>query len=345
MSVTAEPLSALPASRGRRIGLRLIVAALAVGLVAGATALMMGWLSPAAPPAPTRAPFGLGVREAAPAASGVGAYILALQGSFYRSLQAAVSGLRESGAALWSLLGIGFAYGIFHAAGPGHGKAVIAAYLVANERSLRKGFGLSLAAAIVQAIVAILLVSIAALVLKATAAAMSHVTSVVELVSFACVALMGVAMTWRKAGKILGVVTLARDPMAGSQIDGCDHAHLPPPDALDRLTRWREMAGVVLAAGLRPCAGALVVLVFALSQGLFAAGIGATLAMALGTAITTGLIAALAVFAKGLALRLAGGRGATGAVAVASLELLAAAFVLVLGASLLLGLWSSPAGS
>jgi nickel/cobalt exporter len=62
--------------------------------------------------------------------------------------------------------------------------------------------------------------------------------------------------------------------------------------------------------------------------------------MALGTALTTGLIAAVAVFAKHLALRLAGGRGATGAVLVAGLELLAAAFVAVLGISLLLGLWT-----
>jgi nickel/cobalt exporter len=67
--------------------------------------------------------------------------------------------------------------------------------------------------------------------------------------------------------------------------------------------------------------------------------------MALGTALTTGAIAALAVFAKGLALRLAGGRGATGALAVAGFELLAAAFVLVLGASLLLGMWATTAGS
>src|SRR6185436_11428727 len=99
--------------------------------------------------------------------------------------------------------------------------------------------------------------------------------------------------------------------------------------------RWRDAAGVVLAAGIRPCAGAIIVLV-SLSQGVFVAGIAATFAMALGTALTTGAIASLAVFAKALALRLAGGRGAAGALAVAGLQLLAAAFVAVLGASLLL---------
>jgi nickel/cobalt exporter len=105
------------------------------------------------------------------------------------------------------------------------------------------------------------------------------------------------------------------------------------------------MAGVVLAAGLRPCAGAIVVLVFALSQGLFPAGIAAAFAMALGTALMTGLFAALAVFAKTVAVRLARGRGAHAPLAIAGVELLAAAFVLVLGFSLLAGVWTNAAAS
>ena len=75
-----------------------------------------------------------------------------------------------------------------------------------------------------------------------------------------------------------------------------------------RLRRWREYAGVVFAAGLRPCAGALILLVFAASQGLIGAGIGAVFAMALGTALTTSIIALSAVFMKEVALRAAGGR-------------------------------------
>jgi nickel/cobalt exporter len=63
--------------------------------------------------------------------------------------------------------------------------------------------------------------------------------------------------------------------------------------------------------------------------------------MSLGTALTTSAIAAVAVFAKALALKVAGGRGASGAIAMAGIEFLAAAFVLVLGASLLAGLWAS----
>jgi nickel/cobalt exporter len=341
MSVTAEPL-ALAAPAKDRLWKRAGLAFAAIAVVAGASALLVWILAPAAPPPPARAPFGAALREAAPSVGGMGGAILAIQASFYRSLQAALAGLKESGAALWSLLALGFSYGVFHAAGPGHGKAVIAAYLVASERSLVRGFSLSLAAALVQALVAILLVSTASVMLQATAATMARATTGVELVSFAAVALLGAVLTWRKAGKLLGVSAPARQGTGPDE--ACDHVHLPPPDALDTLSRWREMAGVVLAAGIRPCAGALVILVFALSQGLFAAGMAATLAMAIGTALTTGLVAALAVFAKRLALRVAGGRGTRGAVVMAGVELLAAAFVLVLGATLLFGMWST-AGS
>lgn len=331
MSVTAAGLAADAPPPPRRIAARLALAAAAVALVAGAVALLF-WLtaSPAPVPAP-RAPFGMGVREAAPSTLGIGGKILALQANFFQNLRLAVAALKESGAALPSLLAIGFAYGIFHAAGPGHGKAVIAAYLVANERALAKGFSMSLAAALVQALVAIGLVLTLSVALKATASSMSRVTNWVEIASFSAVAVLGLMLTWRKAGKLLGIAA------------PCDHVHLPPPEAIDRMTRWRDIAAVVLAAGLRPCAGAIVVLVFALSQGLLLAGIGATFAMALGTALTTGLIATLAVAAKSVALRVAGGRGGGGAAAMAAVELLAAAFVLVLGGALLAGVWTGGA--
>jgi nickel/cobalt exporter len=345
MSVTAGALVA-PAAGRARVLLRIGLALGAVALAAGAMALLAWLLSSGAPPPPPRRnPFGMGVREAAPSPAGLGATILAMQASFFQSLRAALQALKDSGAAVWPLMALGFAYGVFHAAGPGHGKAVIAAYLVANERAALKGFAMSLAAALAQALVAIALVAGLSLLLQATAATMSRVTSLVEAASFAAVAALGLVLTWRKAGKLAGVAALAADPRSAPPAEACGHAHLPPPDDIDRMTRWREVAGVVLAAGLRPCAGAIVVLVFALSLGLFAAGVAATFAMAAGTALTTGLIAALAVLAKSAALRIAGGRGAISALAFAAIELLAAAFVLVLGASLLIGLWGAASAS
>lgn len=335
MSVTPDTLD-VPTSGQARLWQRFALMTAAVAAIACAMGLLGLWLGPISAPAP-RSPFGMGLREASPSGS-IGAWILSIQSGFYASLQAGVREMKENGTAFGSLLFVGFAYGVFHAAGPGHGKGVISAYLMADEKALRKGLALSLAAALVQALVAILIVGVVSLALRATASTMNRLTMNVEMLSFIAVALLGLVITWRKTGKVLGVLALARNPFASVPEESCDHVHMPPPEELSRLSRWRDMAGVAIAAGIRPCSGALIVLVFSISQGLFAAGVAATFAMALGTALTTSAIAALAVFAKTLALRVAGGRGAMGAIAIAGLELLAAAFVLVLGISLLLSL-------
>ncbi|MCJ2031837.1 nickel transporter [Methylobacterium sp. J-043] len=324
---------------GGRWPLRLAVAAGAV-VAAGALLAGIAWtLGPVAAP-PPRSPFGIGFREAAPATTGLGGWLLAVQSNFSSNLRAAVTALKAGGP--WMpLIVMGFAYGVFHAAGPGHGKAVIAGYIVAGERTLRRGFALSAAAALLQACVAIAIVLVGVLVLNTTAAGMTRAGTLIETVSFALVAALGAVVTWRKAGRLAGLATDAPPEACGP---GCGHTHLTDAAALDRLGGWRERAGVVLAAGSRPCAGAVLILVFCAAQGLLAAGIAATFAMAFGTALTTGALASLAVFAKALALRLAGGRGQAGALAVGGLELLAGAFVLVLGLAMLSGVASGLGG-
>jgi nickel/cobalt transporter (NicO) family protein len=314
---------------------RILIMVLALAVIVGLLALV-AWLvgSAVTPPPPPRSPFGVGPREAVPATTGFGALILSWQSSFYREMTAALKALRDDGAAVWALLGVGFAYGVFHAAGPGHGKAVIAAWIIADDRSLKRGLGLSLAAALLQALVAIALVLVLTIALKATAATMGQATRLVELASFAAVGAVGLAVLWRKAGALAAVSGAGIPDLA------CDHVHLPGPETLDRLGSWRAIVGVVLAAGLRPCSGALIILVFALANGLLWAGVAATFAMALGTALTTGALAAFAVLFKRAALSVAGGRGGTGGIwALLALECLAAAFVAVLGLTLLFGLW------
>lgn len=323
----AAPPSSLP----RRLGLMAAAIALAALLVA-----LLAWLiAPGIAAPPPRSPFGIGFREAAPATTGLGGMILALQASFSRAMNGAVSALKGGGD--WTpLVGLAFAYGVFHAAGPGHGKAVIAGYILAGERAFRRGCALSLCAALLQALVAIALAGIGSLVLNATAAAMTRAGTIVESASFALVAAAGLGLAWRKAGQLAG----------GRTTGGCgpDCAHIPGAGVAAEAQSWREWAGIVLAAGSRPCAGAVLVLVFALSQGVPAAGVLAVLAMAAGTGITTTALAALAVFAKRAALALAGGRGQAGALAVGGLELLAASFVLVLGVAMLAGLATGVGG-
>jgi nickel/cobalt exporter len=102
-----------------------------------------------------------------------------------------------------------------------------------------------------------------------------------------------------------------------------------------RSFRWRDAVPVVLAAGSRPCSGAIIILVFALSQGILGSGIAAVISMAIGVAITVSTLAILSVFAKQTAQRFAGGEGRYTLVG-AALELMAAAFVALLGIGLLL---------
>ena len=99
---------------------------------------------------------------------------------------------------------------------------------------------------------------------------------------------------------------------------------------------WREALSVVVAVGLRPCSGALVVLVFALSQGVLWAGIASVFLMGIGTAMTVAALATIAMFAKGTAQRLSGQRGRIAMRIVWWAELAAAFFVFAFGILLIL---------
>lgn len=291
--------------------------------------IILGVMASSAPVA--RNPFGLTLREVQPSFTGFGGIILALQAQFYAALTAAVQALKSGHAATLSIATIGFLYGIFHAAGPGHGKGVISAYMVAHNRSIRLALGLSLAAALLQAIVAIALVGTLALVLHASATSINATARAIELASFAGIACLGLALVWWKAKQLDGLLFASSTGEAGDE----DFT----PLARRNEASWRNTAAVILAAGIRPCTGAILLLVLSLSQGLFVAGVLGALAMAVGTAITTGSLAVLAVFARRV-LGWLSGRGKAGVYVEASFELLAAGFVLVLGLVLLTGLWA-----
>ncbi|WMT86397.1 DUF1007 family protein [Pelagibacterium sp. 26DY04] len=295
----------------------------------------------AAPPAET---------SLVPTQGGFFGWIAAQQRDFYRAMTNALGALHEDGNAFWILGGLSFLYGVFHAAGPGHGKVVISSYVLASERQLRRGIVLSFLSAMMQSVVAVVFVLIAASVLRLTSIAMSEAARWIEIVSYGLVALLG---AWLATRKILGSHDHGREhgarPVDHGHIprsqplhaahsdhhhhhhDGCDH-HVVTPDQTGG--NWREALGVVVSVGLRPCSGALVVLVFALSQNLLPAGIFATFLMGLGTAITVAILASLAVFLKGGALRLTGG-GALGVSVLWWMELAGALLVMGFGMILL----------
>jgi ABC-type nickel/cobalt efflux system permease component RcnA len=114
------------------------------------------------------------------------------------------------------------------------------------------------------------------------------------------------------------------------------HSHVAVVPAQFRTGGWRETVGIVLAVGLRPCSGALIVMVFALSQGVLWAGIAAVFLMGVGTAITVATLATLAMFAKGMARRLSGRRQTVALRLVWWAELGGALFVFVFGIVLIL---------
>ncbi len=308
-------------------------------------------------------PFG-GPRPSAaePQVAGIVGWLLAKQSEFYREMSSTIRAAKSDGSAVWTLLAISFAYGIFHAAGPGHGKAVISSYLVANQETARRGIVLSFASALMQSLVAVVIVAICAWLLNATAKTMCGAEKAVEIASYALIAAFGARLVWTKGGGFIRALQ-ASPPAAVLAAaahhhghdrghaphhhdhhhhdhvhDGhCGHSHGPEPGELAGPGGWRRGFSAIFAVGVRPCSGAILVLVFALAQGLFWAGIAATFVMGLGTAITVAAIAVMAVSARDLARRLSAGREGGGALAMRGIEFAAAGLVLLFGLGLLLG--------
>jgi nickel/cobalt exporter len=338
-------------------------------------------------------PFGSTSMAPDAQASSIIGWLLSKQSEFYREMSSTIRAAKTDGSAVWTLMAISFAYGIFHAAGPGHGKTVISSYLVANEESARRGILLSFVSALMQSLIAVLIVGIGAWLLNATAKTMCGAEHVIEIASYTLIAAFGVRLVWTKGGSFIQALQssysksgpqlapvlakavalhhhgdhshddhhihhchdhapvqtiVARDDRPGhahgklhhhghTHDEHCGHAHGPEPAQLAGPGGWRRGFGAVFTVGIRPCSGAILVLVFALAQGLFPAGIAATFVMGLGTAITVATIAIVAISAKGLAQRITAGRDGLSTLFMRGIEFGAAGLVLVFGVGLLLG--------
>jgi nickel/cobalt transporter (NicO) family protein len=320
-------------------------------------------------------PFG-GVRPPVTERSGglIG-WILTKQSEFYREMSSTLRAAKSDGSAVWGLLAISFAYGIFHAAGPGHGKAVISSYLVANQETAKRGIALSFVSAMLQSLVAVLIVAIGAWLLNVTAKTMCGAERVIAVASYGLITAFGARLVWTKGAGFIRALqvhppapALAMASVSHGHVqhhhhdhrhdhhghdhdhndhthhdhghvhdEHCGHSHGPLPSELAGPGGWRRGLGTIFAVGLRPCSGAILVLVFALAQGLFWAGIAATFVMGLGTAITVAAIAVLAVSAKGVASRISGASDGRGALVMRGVEFAAAGLVLLFGIGLLTG--------
>jgi nickel/cobalt transporter (NicO) family protein len=324
-------------------------------------------------------PFGA-PRGQAPAApvGGVLGWIFAKQAEFYRQFSGLIRAAKADGSVAWSLFGLSFLYGIFHAAGPGHGKAVISSYIVANNETWMRGVVLSFASAMLQALVAVAVVGIAAALLSASAATMGRAVNIIEIVSYSLIILIGVRLLWVKGRAFLALLqTLHRPVAVGAAVtprhhhhashhdhghhdhghhhdhehhhhehadnhahedaSAWGHAHAPGPEELAGPGGWKRGLSTIVAVGLRPCSGAILVLVFALAQGLFWTGVVSTFVMAIGTAITVAGIASIAVGARAWAQHVADARSGYGMLAMRGIEVAASIVVIAFGALLLTG--------
>ncbi len=278
------------------------------------------------------------------------------QRRFQTALARALRALRagDSGA-LATLWGVAFAYGFFHAVGPGHGKVLLSAYGAGSGVPLRRMMGLGLAASLAQALVAVALVHGALGLFSFSRAQIEGITAAwLDPASLVLVALLGGWLIWRGARALARrhrpALACALTPAGGpahqdhhhrahahaTPCAECGHHHLPDPDAVARAGSPREAALLVGAIALRPCTGALFLLILTWRMGLEWQGITGVLAMGLGTASVTVAVAALSVLARDGALSWSARLGGVAAL-LPVLEIAVGALVIALALGLLGG--------
>lgn len=346
--------------------------------------LILGFISTAL----AQSSLGIGANETQIAVQGpfanLWATINAYQQQFYRALTTALREMKTEPTKLWLLVGMSFAYGVFHAAGPGHGKAVISSYMIANEVELKRGIMLSFMSAFMQGITAIIVVGAVYFVLRGTAISMSDATLALEAASYVLIILFGCWLLWKKTK--LWFMPKDHDKHShdhdhdyahkhdahkhdghdhqdhhdhhghnhnhnhnhnhdhdhhshahlahGETCSSCGHAHMPDPKSLSGDLTLRQAWSAVIAVGLRPCSGAVIVLSFALLHNLYLGGILSVFAMSIGTAITVSILATLAVTAKNTAVRFANSDRAAMRIG-STIEVFGAILIIVLGILLL----------
>lgn len=220
--------------------------------------------------------------------------------------------LREAkdGDSFWPglvIIGLSFAYGVFHAAGPGHGKMVTTTYFLSRDAGWKQGVAMGTLIAAVQAVTAIVLVGGMAIILNLGPAAITQNGLILEAVSYALIAGLGALMALR----ILQGRDDCCDHGPAHHHDhhhdhhnshdhhydhhghACDHDH-GHMDAPRSQNRWQMIASGVVV-GLRPCTGSILVLLFTLANGMVLIGVGAAFAMAIGVALTISLIGLAAI--------------------------------------------------
>ncbi len=276
------------------------------------------------------------------------AWVLMQQAALHRELIGLMRALKagESGA-LFGLIGGSFLYGVFHAMGPGHGKLIISSYAFASGSAIRSSLLLTLVSSLAQAASAIILIG--ALVLALGQAQLSTARNVywLELASYALILLLGVAMLIRALMGKRGCCGHSHDEAGhhhhhheaghNHHQHEAGHSHHHHGDIPKR-----DFWAMVFSIGIRPCSGAVIVLLFTMGQGLFLAGVTATVAMALGTALAVGSLALVAIMARRGAFSLVSSDGVWGARMGQGFAIAGSLAVVVMGSMMMWAAWQMP---
>jgi ABC-type nickel/cobalt efflux system permease component RcnA len=232
---------------------------------------------------------------------------------FHHRLTEELRGLSRQEGSAWLLVLLGFLYGIFHAAGPGHGKAVLSSYLLTQGRDIRRGVAMAIASALLQGVTAVVLVYGLMNVADWLPQETQNAVTWSERISFFLVSVIGIVLMARGTESVLAVLRKAYRHKHHDHHDHHEnHAHhcsctpVSSPDQIGQARDLRMTLGVIFAIGLRPCGGAILVLIFAHMMKLSWAGIAAVLAMSIGTAITVSALALLVLHARRWALKITG---------------------------------------
>ncbi|QGY30184.1 nickel/cobalt transporter [Pantoea cypripedii] len=212
----------------------------------------------------------------------------------------------------FTLMLFSLAYGVLHALGPGHGKVVISTFLATHPARLKTSMKLTLLAALLQGGVAIGLVTVMLVVLQTSSRELHLGSYWLEKGSYLLVMALGIWVGWRALRALWSVLKPAR----GMQIHairphhqhdehcGCGHAHLPSPAQMEKAVSGKTQALVVFSMGLRPCSGAIMMLLFAKVINVYAWGVASAIAMAMGTAVTVSAMGLLVQRSRKLAEKL-----------------------------------------
>ncbi|WP_416411891.1 nickel/cobalt transporter [Pantoea sp. App145] len=212
----------------------------------------------------------------------------------------------------FTLMLFSLAYGVLHALGPGHGKVVISTFLATHPARLKTSMKLTLLAALLQGGVAIGLVTVMLVVLQTSSRELHLGSYWLEKGSYLLVMALGVWVGWRALRSLWAALKPAprmqihaiRPHHQHDEHCGCGHAHLPSPAQMEQAVSGKTQALVVFSMGLRPCSGAIMMLLFAKVINVYAWGVASAVAMAMGTAVTVSAMGLLVQRSRKLAEKL-----------------------------------------